>query len=670
MGRQRPIRPRMHAGLSTLNSNNLNIRPCSHLNAGASILNGNNLNAGDGSLTARPPNVSLPDLTDLTATTQFIQNIHCYGYDDIHALLREAVMSYTQRSEYTLTLFMLLKQNRLLDVEDLRKQHPTLLDIIEGLDKDYNRNHAYRCYIGITNAWGVNWPSEFGLSIRNDIPKHRPFLRAAFHTSRLVPNLEEAVNLVKESHRHRVGLRKPGRNALYTIDFYNVNAELVASNATQPETVNHNGSSNEAVNSTKASRKRKRAETGNNKTSNQTCNNETTNDDETSNKDRAESETSNNRTPNGTSDETAVDDLWPLYDDKESIIQTTEDGTIITLHLSLLEIQAARAPTNQSSDPCASTCVKTQACTCDSWRRKLASWDTAVQALDLIRGNVLIVSSDKKILAQKLSGALSNADNLHERFQQLRSTWVNKRVNKSGNVVSNSLPQPYKGDRRHHDADEMAHRYGKDKCGVFHFAWWVPRGQKRKGPVMSQDFGQGYRREAVMNFLHSTDTFQRVAANMLQSEQPELWQRYTEVMRLARSKHWSLSALGPDARFFGMALVHNLRVLPHRDSGDDPLGFVAMTPLGKFTGGDLVLGYEGGRMHRLEYQPGDVILFRSAIIQHAIGSFEGDRTALVLFSHKDVLESDWEPWIPETVECAEEDVGDARLRYYFEYRGE
>jgi hypothetical protein len=107
------------------------------------------------------------------------------------------------------------------------------------------------------------------------------------------------------------------------------------------------------------------------------------------------------------------------------------------------------------------------------------------------------------------------------------------------------------------------------------------------------------------------------------------------------------------------AHVVNLRVLPHRDKQDAVHGWVGMTPLGEYggevpwsmdkthqtdfvpplslhpPGGDLVLQ----DFHlRLQYRPGDVCLFRSAIIEHAVAPFHGDRTAIVLFTHERDLE--------------------------------
>jgi len=88
--------------------------------------------------------------------------------------------------------------------------------------------------------------------------------------------------------------------------------------------------------------------------------------------------------------------------------------------------------------------------------------------------------------------------------------------------------------------------------------------------------------------------------------------------------------------FLGMALLQNLRVLPHTDNLDDKEGFVIMTPLGKFTGAHLVVGTKVIQ-YKIEYRPGDLVIFTSGLLEHGITKFIGTRQAVVLFSHEDVF---------------------------------
>lgn len=91
--------------------------------------------------------------------------------------------------------------------------------------------------------------------------------------------------------------------------------------------------------------------------------------------------------------------------------------------------------------------------------------------------------------------------------------------------------------------------------------------------------------------------------------------------------------------FLGMALVRNLRVTPHIDQGDDPEGYVLMTNVGSHKESHLVVGTPN-LQYKLAYVPGDLVLFRSGVVIHGITDNAEDRTALVLFSHENVLKWD------------------------------
>jgi hypothetical protein len=284
------------------------------------------------------------------------------------------------------------------------------------------------------------------------------------------------------------------------------------------------------------------------------------------------------------------------------------------------------------------------------WTETVKEWDDAVGALETIHGNVVLTSSDNHAVAYKFENVLQD-DHLSQPFDTLRRVWGYK---------GQGLPRPTLADHRHHDADAMMKLHGRKNCGVLHLAAWIPTGQHKLGPVLSKDcIGACYRMRATHNFLASAGPLQRTASDLFRLLEPDSWKRYQQAMDLARSKDSSISMLGPHGCFFGMALVHNLRVLPHVDSGDDKQGFVAMTPIGNFTGGELLLGTHG-EMFKLNYKPGDIILFRSAILRHAVAKFEGNRTALVLFSHQDVMDHDWDitSGFPETQEHEEPNTSD------------
>ena len=72
----------------------------------------------------------------------------------------------------------------------------------------------------------------------------------------------------------------------------------------------------------------------------------------------------------------------------------------------------------------------------------------------------------------------------------------------------------------------------------------------------------------------------------------------------------------------------------HKDMSDTPRGWVAMICCGNFTGGYLVLADLGVK---LDFKPGDIIFFRSRLLEHFITDFVGERSSLVFFTHENVL---------------------------------
>ena len=59
-----------------------------------------------------------------------------------------------------------------------------------------------------------------------------------------------------------------------------------------------------------------------------------------------------------------------------------------------------------------------------------------------------------------------------------------------------------------------------------------------------------------------------------------------------------------------------------------------MTVFGEFEGGYLCLPDLGVRV---PFQPGDVVIFRSALLEHYITSFKGQRYSLVFFTKESVI---------------------------------
>ena len=93
------------------------------------------------------------------------------------------------------------------------------------------------------------------------------------------------------------------------------------------------------------------------------------------------------------------------------------------------------------------------------------------------------------------------------------------------------------------------------------------------------------------------------------------------------------------ACFHGLALLHNLQVDAHKDQSDVPNGWVAMVCWDNFSRGYLALLDLGVK---LDFKPGDIILFRSRLLEHFVTDFEGERSSMVFFTHENVSKYQYE----------------------------
>ncbi|GJN93369.1 hypothetical protein Rhopal_006422-T1 [Rhodotorula paludigena] len=94
---------------------------------------------------------------------------------------------------------------------------------------------------------------------------------------------------------------------------------------------------------------------------------------------------------------------------------------------------------------------------------------------------------------------------------------------------------------------------------------------------------------------------------------------------MQNSVHWIWS---------GLALLWNQTVDAHRDGQDAKFGWLAETVAGRFSGGEMFLPQLG---IVIPLQPGDLLLIRSALLEHCVLPFEGERYAVVAFRHQSTL---------------------------------
>ena len=299
--------------------------------------------------------------------------------------------------------------------------------------------------------------------------------------------------------------------------------------------------------------------------------------------------------------------------------------------------------------------------TCDrTWEEGVNAWDNAIATLTLIQGNVIIRSKDKRIVCIKLNGGVDLPWKQQRKGRMtskscLPSTHCSRLIALPSRPIAiehfsqsfaallagwrDAPPAPGEFDHRHHAYKAMVEKYKNNGgAGVWHFALWKPYASE---PFVSANCRGTivYDTEAVSRFLSAMAPLQQAAANLFRIFLPDDHARYKQQFDRLRKIFKSMSFIQFSSKmaFLGLALLQNLRVLLHTDNADDKHGFVIMTPFGKFIGGHLLLG-SWTIQYKMEYQPGDLVIFNSGILPHAITPYEGTRQAVVLFSHEGVFD--------------------------------
>jgi hypothetical protein len=201
-------------------------------------------------------------------------------------------------------------------------------------------------------------------------------------------------------------------------------------------------------------------------------------------------------------------------------------------------------------------------------------------------------------------------------------------------------PKPSATDYRHkHFQNDSEYK------GVYHFALWVPKGQEHgKNPkhptphhaVLSRDIiDRGYKFDAVMQFYKAIGPVIQSIGIWFEMLDPDAYARYHENWEYFANQT-PLRALRVTKRqcFLGTAVLRGVQVGIHTDKGDVRDGWVAMVCTGGFTGGELCIP---GLGLKLAFKPGDIIFFRSRLLEHFVTDFVGKRTSMVFFSHENLM---------------------------------
>ena len=215
---------------------------------------------------------------------------------------------------------------------------------------------------------------------------------------------------------------------------------------------------------------------------------------------------------------------------------------------------------------------------------------------------------------------------------------VSRAIVKLANIYKPPAPSPT--DYRHKE-------FQKDcpDCGVYHFALWVATGQDNaKNPkhptphqaVLSRDItAASYKSQAVLDLFADLAQVLQSIGIFYEAIDPDAYVRYRANWEYFVHKT-PLRLLDVSRRqcFLGLALLRGAQVGIHTDKGDVREGWVAMICSGNFEGGELCVP---GLNLKLGHKPGDIIFFRSSLLEHFVGDFTGDRSSMVFFSHEKLM---------------------------------
>jgi hypothetical protein len=168
--------------------------------------------------------------------------------------------------------------------------------------------------------------------------------------------------------------------------------------------------------------------------------------------------------------------------------------------------------------------------------------------------------------------------------------------------------------------DGLTYRYAdeheaSERTGVTHLvhAWHMQGHHATKSPLKpSADMVRNAQvAQAVQWYLAYTRPLALTLQEMFKVSWPEDYEKYRKAFEAGV---WVEDDPGP---WLGRAIVWKLQVLPHRDGLDG--GPTAIFCLGRFSGGECYLP----DLHiKLRYRPGDVLIFLSGDLYHAVGDWK------------------------------------------------
>ncbi|GAA6031909.1 hypothetical protein JCM8097_003331 [Rhodosporidiobolus ruineniae] len=245
-------------------------------------------------------------------------------------------------------------------------------------------------------------------------------------------------------------------------------------------------------------------------------------------------------------------------------------------------------------------------------------------------GDVVVVSSDEipiayhgqQALTMLLGGNVKEAKRVREGMSEEMKALVDHY----------GIDAPCVKDARH-QAPQEGYAPGS---GLEHLICWPELGHPNPANMKpSRDFCKGGKSDTLTRTMSYgrvlAANFELVAAFAAAIDPSHYLTALLDYEAKLAGSHYDRLIGNPSHFHQGLALLHNLRVLPHLDGQDEEDGWAFMTPLGFYKGGELVLRQFG---LRFLYQPGDIVALRSSFIFHEVEDYDGYRQSMVFFSRQ------------------------------------
>lgn len=179
---------------------------------------------------------------------------------------------------------------------------------------------------------------------------------------------------------------------------------------------------------------------------------------------------------------------------------------------------------------------------------------------------------------------------------------------------------------------------------VQHFAYWYMKFHNNSNwdPIISADALPAAPKamRALFDYISETTWEHRLISGWFKALDPETWEQYhtcyQKLRKEGKLRHLDLGA-NDWGCFLGHALLINIYVDPHKDSGDVKRGWVFNYPWMDFEGGDAV--YVDLAL-RFKQRAGDFIMSRSCVLTHMTMLITaGQRWGNTWFTKADILET-------------------------------